>query len=266
MTDTDYASLNGQPIQTIRPHIRSGAYTGHTAGFAPGRLQANLAILGDGFADDFHEFCLKNSQPCPLVGMSGRGDPMMHSLGDIDIRTDVPSYNVYRDGALADTVPDITELWTEDMVAFALGCSFTFERALAEAGIRMKHIEANLTVPMFATNIPLKGVGPFQGNMVVSMRPVQRELVDLATRITDGYGHAHGAPVHSGDPEKSGSAISVGPTGATRSTSILVMSRSSGPVASRLKTFCAPHARRSASRTRPGACWLPTGTRPTGMC
>ena len=131
---------------------------------------------------------------------------MMRSLGRIDIRTDVPSYNIYRDGRLDDTVHDISDHWAEDMVAFALGCSFTFERALAEAGIRMKHIEADTTVPMFSTNLDLTPVGPFRGTMVVSMRPIPEAQVDLARQITAGYGHAHGAPVHVGDPAEIGIA------------------------------------------------------------
>ncbi|MEO1491601.1 MAG: putative hydro-lyase [Pseudomonadota bacterium] len=200
MTEIAYDTLRALPMDQIRPHIRSGTYTGQTAGFAPGNLQANLAVLGDGYAEDFHEFCRQNPQPCPLVGVSGRGDPIMHDLGDIDIRTDIPSYNVYRHGALDGAVPDISDLWGEDMVAFALGCSFTFERALAEAGIRMKHIEMNRTVPMWATTIELTPVGPFSGGMVVSMRPIPRDQVDLAIEVTSAYPHAHGAPVHVGDP------------------------------------------------------------------
>ena len=200
MTANDYQSLLKQPVPQIREQIRAGAYRGQTAGFGPGKLQANLAILGDGFADDFLEFCAKNPQPCPLVGLSGRGNPRMPMLGDIDIRTDVPSYNVYRHGELEGAVHDISDLWTNDMVAFALGCSFTFERALAEAGIRMKHIEANVTVPMWATNIELTPVGPFRGGMVVSMRPIPKDQVDLAISITEGFDHAHGAPVHVGEP------------------------------------------------------------------
>ncbi|MDH3667915.1 MAG: putative hydro-lyase [Paracoccaceae bacterium] len=204
MTSNDYSEMLKLPVADLRERIRAGAYRGQTAGFAPGNLQANLAILGDGYAEDFREFCDQNSQPCPLVGVSGRGDPAMPMLGDIDIRTDVPSYNVYRRGELTDTVHDITGLWTDDMVAFALGCSFTFERALSEAGIRMKHIEANKTVPMFRTNIALNPVGPFTGTMVVSMRPISRDQVNLAIEITSRYPHAHGAPVHVGDGEKIG--------------------------------------------------------------
>lgn len=206
MTADDYSKLTGKSASAVREAIRVGRYRGQTAGFAPGKLQANLAILGDGYADDFQEFCLKNSQPCPLVGVSDRGDPKMRSLGDIDIRTDVPSYNVYRDGELDGAVHDISDLWTEDMIAFALGCSFTFERALAEAGIPMKHIKANRTVPMYSTNLALQPVGPFAGEMVVSMRPIPRGQVDQTVAITAGFGHAHGAPVHVGTPSEIGVA------------------------------------------------------------
>jgi len=207
MIADDHRRLLKAPVGQIRERIRAGDYRGQTAGFGPGRLQANLAILQGAFADDFLAFCEANARPCPLVGISDRrGDPRMSMLGDIDIRTDVPSYNVYRDGDLADTVHDIADLWTDDMVAFALGCSFTFERALVAAGIRMKHIEANRTVPMWRTDIALEKRGPFEGTMVVSMRPIPRDRVDDAIRITEGFAHAHGAPIHVGDPAKIGVA------------------------------------------------------------
>jgi uncharacterized protein YcsI (UPF0317 family) len=205
MTANDYATLLKQPVHEIRNRIRSGAYRGQTAGFAPGNLQANLAILEGRLAEDFLAFCEANPQPCPLVGISDRrGDPRMSMLGDIDIRTDVPSYNVYRHGVLERAVHDISDLWTDGMVAFALGCSFTFERALAEAGIRMKHIEANRTVPMYRTSLALTPVGAFQGEMVVSMRPIPRHQVDKAVEITSGFVHAHGAPVSVGDGSEIG--------------------------------------------------------------
>lgn len=200
MTANDHAGLRDQPLAAIRKRIRSGAYRGQTAGLAPGRLQANLAILGDGFADDFLAFCRANPRPCPLVGVTRRGDPAMPSLGEIDIRTDVPSYNVYRDGRLERSVPEITELWAADMVAFALGCSFTFERALVAAGVPMPHIAANRTVSMYRTSIPLEPVGPFRGGMVVSMRPVHERHLDTVNAVCDRYPHAHGRPVHVGDP------------------------------------------------------------------
>ncbi len=206
MTAMLYESLKKQPVAEIRRHIRSGTYRGQTAGFAPGKLQANLAILEGSYADDFLDFCRKNPKPCPLVGVTKRGDPGMPILGDIDIRTDVPSYNVYRDGKLAEAVHDICDLWTDDMVAFALGCSFTFERALIDAGIRMKHIETDKTVPMYKTNLKLAEVGPFSGTMVVSMRPIPNERAQDAVRITSDFDHAHGAPVDVGDGDDIGIA------------------------------------------------------------
>ena len=204
MSTPAYTDLLKLPMAQVRQYIRSGTYTGQTAGFAAGNLQANLAVLGDGWAQDFHTFCLENPQPCPLVGVSGRGDPMMRDLGDIDIRTDIPSYNVYRDGALVGSQDNMLDLWREDSVAFALGCSFTFEQALVDAGIRMKHIEMNRTVPMYATSIELKQVGPYKGGMVVSMRPIRRDQVDLAIEVTGAFPHAHGAPVHVGNPSAIG--------------------------------------------------------------
>ncbi|MEM7669672.1 MAG: hypothetical protein AAF317_11095, partial [Pseudomonadota bacterium] len=121
MIDADYRNLLKEPDSGVRDRIRTGLYRGQTAGLAAGRLQCNLAILGDGYADDFLAFCKQNVRPCPLVGLSRRGDPKLPGLGDIDIRTDVPSYNVYNHGELTDTVHDITDLWQDDMVAFALG-------------------------------------------------------------------------------------------------------------------------------------------------
>ena len=199
MSSSSYESLLKRPVDDIRKHIRSGDYRGQTAGFAPGKLQANLVILDGGYADHFLEFCERNPKPCPLVGLSRRGDPNLPILGEIDIRTDVPSYNIYRDGDLTETVHDIINLWTDGMIAFALGCSFTFEHALVKAGIGVKHIEANKTVPMYRTNLALFQAGPFKGEMVVSMRPIPGERLQDAIRISSTFEHAHGAPVHVGD-------------------------------------------------------------------
>lgn len=206
MTALDHAMLASLSPGALRGHIRIGSWRGHTAGLAPGYLQANVVILGEGYAADFLAFCRANPKPCPLVGVSRPGDPRLPGLGDIDIRTDVPSYNVYRDGQLAATVPDISDLWTGDLTAFALGCSFTFERALIAAGLRMRHVEANRTVAMYRTSLPLEPVGPFGGTMVVSMRPIPPDMVALAGEVSARFPHAHGAPVHAGDPAAVGIA------------------------------------------------------------
>ena len=201
MPDTkSQETLMGQSVETVRAAIRQGDYQGHTAGLAMGKLQANLAILPAEEAEAFETYCRLNPQPCPLVGRTRTGDPNWHDLGQIDLRFDVPSYNVYRHGVLADTVTDIADLWRDDLVGFALGCSFTFERALMHAGLRMAHIEADRTVPMYRTNIETTPSGRFRGGMVVSMRYIPKAEIALVQEITARFPWAHGAPVHIGNP------------------------------------------------------------------
>lgn len=199
-----YSDIRNEDVNGVRAAIRSGSYTGHTAGLAPGMLQANLAILPSDLAGDFAQFCSLNPKPCPLVGMTEAGNPSWQGLGDVDIRTDVPTYYVYRNGNHVETVNDLTELWQDDLVAFALGCSFTFENALIEAGIPVHHIDADRIVPMYRTNIETTKAGPFGGGTVVSMRYVAEHQVDLAVEISAAFPWAHGAPIHIGDPAKIG--------------------------------------------------------------
>ncbi len=181
--------------------IRNGSHTGHTAGLAPGFLQGNLVILPADAALDFFRFCQRNPKPCPLVGVSDTGNPELSTLGtEIDIRTDIPSYNIFRDGVLTGAVPDVRDLWADDSVAFVIGCSFTFEQALINEGIRLRHWDEDTTVSMYRTNIQTTPAGPFRGEMVVSMRPMTMANAIRAAAITARYPHAHGAPVHIGDP------------------------------------------------------------------
>lgn len=199
--------LKQQTTAQVRAEIRACAYGGHTAGLGKNNLQANLAILPAAHALDFMRFCQRNPKPCPLVGVSDTGNPRMTTLGhDIDIRTDIPAYYVYRRGVLAETVADIIDLWQDDFVAFALGCSFTFEHALQQAGIPVWHIDNNKTVPMFASNIQTVPAGPFGGAMVVSMRAIPDTQLDEVIAISKRFPMAHGAPVHVGDPAEIGIA------------------------------------------------------------
>ncbi|MFB9149870.1 putative hydro-lyase [Roseovarius ramblicola] len=203
----DFDRLRQADLPEVRAAIRAGRYTGHTAGLGRGYLQANLVILPEAQALDFMRFCQRNPKPCPLVGVSDTGDPMMHTLGrDLDIRSDVPAYNIYRHGRLDGTTTDIADLWTDDMVAFALGCSFTFEHALMQAGIPLWHVGNDTTVPMFRTSIPCVPAGPFAAHMVVSMRALPEGRVDEAVALSRRYPLAHGAPVHAGDPAAIGIA------------------------------------------------------------
>jgi uncharacterized protein YcsI (UPF0317 family) len=184
--------------------IRTGEYAGHTAGIAPDYVQGNLCILPKDLAMDFAAFCQRNPKPCPLIGMGSPGDPSLPDLGDIDIRTDLPRYRVFKDGRLVDEPTDIRSYWRDDLVTFVLGCSFSFEGALLEAGIRLQHIERDTNVPMYRTSIDCVPAGPFRSKMVVSMRPLSPADAIRAVQITSRFPAVHGAPVHLGLPEAIG--------------------------------------------------------------
>lgn len=202
-----FQELRRLPRGEVRRAIRAGRYSGQTAGLCMGYLQGNVAVLPADYALDFFRFCQRNPKPCPLVGVSDTGNPAMFTLGrDIDIRSDVPRYNIYRDGTFAEQRMDIADLWTDDLVAFVLGCSFSFEEALIAEGIRLRHIEENTTVAMYRTNMETVPAGPFGGPVVVSMRPMRSIDAIRACAITARFPHAHGKPVHFGDPAQIGIA------------------------------------------------------------
>jgi uncharacterized protein YcsI (UPF0317 family) len=186
--------------------FREEAWTGFSHGFAPGYVQGNLAVLPQALAADFMRFCQLNPKPCPLIGMSPRpGDPSIPELGaDLDIRTDIPMYRVWRQGRLVAETPDIREHWRDDLVAFVLGCSFSFEEALVEDGLELRHMTSCVNVPMYRTSIQCKPSGPFKGPMVVSMRPFRPADAIRAVQVTSRFPAVHGAPVHIGLPEAIG--------------------------------------------------------------
>ena len=184
---------------------RLGGYRGPTAGFAPGYVQGNLAILPAEMAGEFLRFCQLNPKPCPIIGVSEAGSPLVPLLGeDLDIRTDVPGYRVWKDGQLIDEPADVTSWWRDDLVTFVIGCSFSFEEALIEGGLSIRHIERGCNVPMYRTNIACNPAGRFNGPMVVSMRPFQPADAIRAIQITSRFPAVHGAPVHIGMPDRIG--------------------------------------------------------------
>jgi uncharacterized protein YcsI (UPF0317 family) len=187
--------------QSVRRRIRAREHTDHTAGLADGFVQSNICILPKAWADEFMLYCQRNPKPCPLLTVSDVGDPMLPELGeDVDIRTDVPAYCVFRDGELVEQVNDISHLWRDDLVTFALGCSFSFEAALLEAGIRLKHIARGESVSMYVTNIDMACAGRFHGKLIVSMRPMTPANAIRAVQVTSRFPRVHGAPVHLGAP------------------------------------------------------------------
>jgi len=184
--------------------IRAGEYTGHTAGIAPDYVQGNLCILPKELALEFAAFCQRNPKPCPVIGMGAPGDPSLPDLGDIDIRTDLPRYRVFKDGKLVDEPTDIAKYWSDDLVTFLLGCSFSFELPILQEGIRLQHVERNTVVPMYRTSIECVPAGRFKGRMVVSMRSFAPAEAIRAIQITSRFPAVHGAPVHLGLPEAIG--------------------------------------------------------------
>lgn len=180
---------------------RSGAFDAPTANVAPGFVQANLAILPRELAFEFLLFCQRNPKPCPLIGVSEIGDPMLPALGrDLDIRSDLPRYRVWQDGELAAEPADIRDYWRGDLVSFLIGCSFSFEEAMLAAELPVRHIEQGSNVPMYRTSIPTTPAGGFSGPLVVSMRPLTPADAIRAVHVTGRFPSVHGAPVHLGDP------------------------------------------------------------------
>ena len=185
----------------VRELIRSGQWRGVTSGVAPGYVQANLAILPRDLAFDFLLFCQRNPKPCPLLEVIEPGgvEPALTAPG-ADIRTDIASYRIYEHGEFVAEVDSLVDYWRDDLVSFLLGCSFSFETAMVDAGIRLRHQELGCNVAMYITNIATTPAGVFSGPMVVSMRPIKREQIVRAVQVTSRFPATHGAPVHIGDP------------------------------------------------------------------
>ncbi|KAI1506608.1 hypothetical protein F5X99DRAFT_423241 [Biscogniauxia marginata] len=194
--------------QTVQPEFGGGIVTMETETTTRGR-DANLLVLPSRYAADFRLLCARNPVPCPLIGESAKagvydsvmsnimGLPGSNILEDVDIRRDAPRYNVYHDAKLVKQgCLDITEEWTDDHVAFLIGCSFSFETALTEAGLTPRHLVLGRNVPMYRTNIKLCPAGVFTGSTyVVSMRSYKASDIERVRDITRGYNATHGEPV-----------------------------------------------------------------------
>jgi uncharacterized protein YcsI (UPF0317 family) len=203
----------GQPSHVIaepaemRAAARRGGWRGSTGGQCPAYQQANLVILPKEAAAEFAAFCTRNPKPCPLIEITPPGDPEpARSAPGADLRTDLPGYRVYRGGELIEQRGEIRDLWRDDLVAFLLGCSLTFEHALIEAGISVRNVERGALVPMFVSNLTCRPAGRFYGPIVATMRPIPEAQVQLVCELCARYPHAHGAPVHAGTPEAIGIA------------------------------------------------------------
>lgn len=191
----------------LRAACRSGAFDGPTSGRARGRVQANMVVLPASDAGDFREFCRRNPKPCPVLEILDPGDPEPRkSAPGADVRSDLSRYRVYRGGEPVGEPTDVSDLWRDDLVTFLLGCSFTAEEALTEAGLEPRHIAETGIVPMYRTTRPAEPAGRFRGPVVVSMRPYAPDDAARAAEITARYPMAHGGPLRIGDPGSLGIA------------------------------------------------------------
>lgn len=187
--------------EKVRLDARYGKLDQPTTGLAYGFVQANLVILPADDAMDFLVFCQRNPKPCPLLGVSTPGDKTIPRLGgNLDVTTDVPRYRIWENGTMIEERTDVSHLWRNDLVSFAIGCSFSFEEALLEQGLELRHISQGCNVPMYRTSVPTNAAGKFHGPLVVSMRPFKPSDAIRAIQITSRFPDVHGAPVHIGDP------------------------------------------------------------------
>ncbi|GGH88660.1 uncharacterized protein YcsI (UPF0317 family) [Pullulanibacillus pueri] len=199
------SSLATATPSEVRQIIRNNQWVKPTSGVAEGYTQGNLAILPKALAYEFLLFCQRNPKPCPVLDVTDLGKPHLPLVApEADIRVDLPKYRVYRRGELVEEPTDITHLWTENMVGFLLGCSFSFEKALMNAGVPVRHIEEDCNVPMYKTNIQCHKAGRFEGPMVVSMRPIPEHQVVKAVEVTSQFPNVHGSPIHIGNPASIG--------------------------------------------------------------
>ncbi|MEU6367555.1 putative hydro-lyase [Streptomyces sp. NPDC046931] len=182
-----------------RARFREGT-TGATAGAAAGHTQVNLISVPADWAYDMLLFCQRNPQPCPVLDVTDAGSFTTVLADGADLRTDLPRYRVWRDGELVDEPTDVLGHWRDDLVSFLIGCSFTFEWALTEAGVPLRHIEQGRNVPMYVTARECRPAGRLHGPMVVSMRPVPPQHLAAAIRESSLLPAVHGGPVHCGDP------------------------------------------------------------------
>lgn len=191
----------------MRRMFREGALACPTSGMCAGYAQANLVVLPKEDAFDFLLYTQRNPKPCPVLEVTDAGARTLSMIAPgADIATDIPKYRVYENGVLTGEYTDVSRFWRDDLVSFLIGCSFSFEAALLEAGVPVRHIEENRNVPMYNTNIPCLPAGKFHGNMVVSMRPLPPDKVVRAVTVTASMPRVHGAPVHIGDPKVIGIA------------------------------------------------------------
>ena len=121
----DYAHM--EPAQARRL-FRDNSIVRPTAGMCAGRAQCNLIVLPSDLAADFREFAKRNPFSCPVLEESEKGSRLLKKIAsDVDLARDFPKYRVWKDGHLVEQPLDVESYWNDDLVAFLIGCSFSFE-------------------------------------------------------------------------------------------------------------------------------------------
>ena len=188
----------------FRQKIASGEFDSPTSGYCDGHIQANMVALPSKYAASFEEFANKNNKAIPVLEVVKNSFKTSVLADGANLLNEIPQYNIIKNGEVIKSVKSIEEFYDEDLVFFLIGCSFTFEKALSDAGITLRHVEQNRNVSMYNTNIELNPYDMFKGKMVVSMRPVKKELVAEACVVTSHYPATHGSPIQVGYPEMIG--------------------------------------------------------------
>lgn len=189
----------------VRAAARAGSWRGTTRGAAPGHVQCNLVVLPARDAEAFAEWCALNPRVAPLLARSEPGDRRLLGLGEsIDLSTDLPAYVRFEHGVAVEEVADLGPWWTDDLVGFAFGCSFSLEDALRDAGVALRYADRGFGGAIYATAIETEPFGQFAGPLVASMRPLRPDDARLAVAVSERYPQLHGAPVHVGDPSAIG--------------------------------------------------------------
>lgn len=192
--------LKATPTEA-RHIIREGKFAAPTSGLCPGYAQANLIILPRKQAYDFLLFAQRNPKPCPLLEVTETGSKYTSICAkDCNIATDFPRYRIYENGKLVAETENIEDYWRDDLVSFIIGCSFSFESELIEAGIEIRHNTVGCNVPMYLTNVECIPAGSMSGHMVMSMRPIPYRQIVKAVQLSGAIPKVHGAPMHIGNP------------------------------------------------------------------
>ncbi len=200
------AELEFASPETVRQAIREKRWQGVTKRLALGYHQANVTIVPKALAFDFMRFCFNNPKALPLLDICEPGDPTpRYAAPGADLRTDVGGYVILRNGNVVERVSSLQDHWRDDHVAFLTGCNLSLDRIMLESRIPLPHLIDDKAFPaQFRSSIPCKPAGPFQGPLVVSLRPVFDDLIVPLIELTSRFPLSHGAPVHIGDPRKIG--------------------------------------------------------------